>query len=168
MKLSKSGPTFTGDNSTTLQNSDHVFPNLGRFVIVDVELNLPSEQREKISSDRIQTFWFRRQARPRPRQKDGGMRPAAGLGAFLGFMMGGPFGALMGAAATASAVGRKDTVGDAARTATKAAGLAWDMSSKALETVSESPVGDVLRMGIKGAEKIVDNAGTPPDAPSRK
>ncbi len=74
----------------------------------------------------------------------------------------------MGAAATASAVGRKDTVGDAARTATKAAGLAWDMSSKALETVSESPVGDVLRMGIKGAEKIVDNAGTPPDAPSRK
>ena len=138
-------------------------PNLGQFAIADVELNMPSEKQTDLSDH----GWFYSLLNSKParsrRSAKGSMRPAAGIGAFLGFLVGGPFGAMLGAAATASAVRRKDTVGDAARTASKAAGLAWDVSTKALETVSDSAVGDVLRVSIANAEKIVDSAVSAPD-----
>ena len=148
-------------SSTSLQNqttSDnrYVCPTLGRFVVADVELNLPIQQKGDASSG----WWtlFRNKGRSRQRRnREAEVRPAAGLGAIFGFLLAGPFGALLGAAASASAVRRRDTVGDAARTASKAAGLAWDMSAKALETVGNSSVGDALRVGVKSAEKIVDS-----------
>jgi hypothetical protein len=146
----------------TISDSQIIYPTLGRFVIADVELNVPNAQK----GNSLDGGWFfpaifRQPGRTRQRKKEGTMRPAAGIGAVFGFLVGGPFGALVGAAASASAVRRQDTVGDAARTASKAAGLAWDMSAKALETVNDSPVGDVLRVSVRNAEKIVDSIATP-------
>lgn len=99
-------------------------PTLGRLEIAEVEPNVPAPSRRS----RLEAFKSRLGLRGlrtggRTRRKRGLAKPAAGIGAAIGFMAMGPFGAVIGAVASAFATRRDGPAGSAVRTTARAAGM---------------------------------------------
>lgn len=83
---------------------------------------------------------------------------AAVAGAAAGFMMGGPFGALLGAAIGGAAANRGDVLGDAA----KAAGKMTNIGIKKAKEVDDrfritERVGDAVKKGVSKVKAAVDS-----------
>ena len=95
-------------------------PSLGRLVISTSEPNVPIPPKPSRFARLLSLIGIRRQGRGMRRR--GVAKPAAGVGATVGFMAGGPFGAMLGAVAGAFASTREGAAGEAVRTTAKAAG----------------------------------------------
>jgi hypothetical protein len=99
-------------------------PTLGHFVIAEAEPNLPAQPRQSRFSKLKATLGLSGLGNGnRGRRRKGLAAPAAGVGAAVGFMALGPFGAAIGAVMSALATKKDGPAGDAARMTAKAAGI---------------------------------------------
>ena len=133
----------------------HPVPVLGAFAIADAEINVavppPSRRRDaQAQQDR---------SRRRGRQKERpGFKPVASLGAVMGLMAAGPFGALAGAAASLGLSKKDNLAGDTVRTAAKAAETVgeavWDATSKA---ASAANVEEFVQRGVDTVDNSINS-----------
>ena len=81
----------------------------------------------------------------------------SGVGALLGFMAAGPLGALAGAVGSAMFSKKDNMAGETVRTAARAANVLWEASGEVTGAVSKSPVGSMMREGLRSMDGAIDN-----------
>ena len=152
-----------GDSESSSSDLDgaadtYAIPVLGAFAIADAEINVavppPSRRRAARSEDprSVQDGQQRRRKRDRP-----GFKPVASLGAALGFMAAGPFGAFAGAVTSLGLSTKESAAGDTVRSAAKAAetmgGTVWDVAGKA---ATAADVEGIIQRGADAVDEGLD------------
>jgi hypothetical protein len=122
-KASPQGGEFSVDVDQEVLAIASGLPTLGHFVIAEAEPNVPAQATQSRFSGLRAMLGLRSAGTgSRARRRKGLAAPAAGVGAAVGFMALGPFGAAVGAVMSALATKKDGPAGDAARMTAKAAG----------------------------------------------